>query len=105
MKRFINRWIWVDIVFLLLFLGSTIYSFIVNDDAKFIFLIITVYVLIATTRLAVNMKHLMHQDQEIKKLNERIWEKNDFIVTLIKKYGNPKEGAEFMKDLKTKLSG
>ena len=99
MKRFMNKWIWVDIVFLLLFLGSTIYSFIVNDDAKFIFLIITVYLLIATMRLAVNMKHLMHQDQEIKKLNERIWEKDEFIVTLIKKYGNPKEGAKFLKDL------
>ena len=50
------------------------------------------------------IKLLKKQDQEIKKLNERIFEKDDFIVELIKKYGNPKEGVEFLNKLKDKLN-
>lgn len=54
-------------------------------------------------RFLFRIKLIKKQDQEIKKLNERIFEKNDFIVELIRKYGNPKEGKEFLNKLKTKL--
>ena len=50
------------------------------------------------------IKLIRKQDQEIKKLNERIFEKDDFIVELIRKYGNPKEGVEFLNKLKSKLN-
>ena len=79
--------------------------FAVGKDLTYSFIIMILYVFGVMIRFGVYTDRVMEQDQEIKKLNERIHEKDDFIVTLIKKYGNPKEGAEFMKDLKTKLSG
>ncbi len=55
------------------------------------------------TRFFFRMKLIKDQDQDIKKLNERIHEKDKFITELIKKYGNPKEGAAFLNKMKSKL--
>ena len=63
-----------------------------------------VFGLLALARYIYRMKLIRDQDQEIKKLNLRIQEKDDFIVELIRKYGNPKEGKEFLNKLKTKLN-
>ena len=54
-------------------------------------------------RFFFRIKLIKKQDQEILKLNLRIQEKDDFIVELIRKYGNPKEGKAFLNKLKTKL--
>lgn len=52
------------------------------------------FVLLALARYFYRAKLIKDQDQEIKKLNLRIQEKDDFI---------PKEGKEFLNKLKTKL--
>ena len=70
--------------------------------AAFIFLyLLIVFILL---RFLFILKLIKKQDQEILKLNLRIQEKDDFIVELIKKYGNPKEGKAFLNKLKTKLN-
>ncbi len=71
-----------------------------------IILIISLIVFAALTlgRYFLSIKLIRKQDQEILKLNLRIQEKDDFIVELIRKYGNPKEGKEFLNKLKTKLN-
>lgn len=55
-------------------------------------------------RAIFRIKLVKDQDQEIKKLNARIFEKDQFIIDLIKKYGKPEEGVKFMNNLKNQIN-
>ena len=59
-----------------------------------------IFGLLALARYVYRMKLIRSQDQEIKKLNAIIFEKNDFIQELIHKYGVTPEN---MKKIKAKL--
>lgn len=100
------RYIWrskVDLAIWIFTISVFVQWFVASKDLTYGFIIMILYVFGVIVRLGVCTDHLIEQDQDIKKLNERIHEKDKFITELIKKYGNPKEGAAFLNKMKSKL--
>jgi hypothetical protein len=107
MMKNILRYLWRDKVDLLIFLvvvAAAVQYFFLSYDLTPAFAVLALYCFGVMHRLGVFTDTILRQDLEIKKLNEQLQDKDKFITQLIRKYGNPKEGAEFLKKIKTKLN-
>lgn len=93
MKRYI-----IDIVFLVITLAAFIQWHFIGLDITYGYIIIPVYVTFVIIRFRWTFNEILKQDQEIKKLNETISEKDQFIEELIKKYGVTTKQKQSFKD-------
>lgn len=93
----------IDFVMLMLSLTLFMLYFIIEYNLTIIFGLFMIYILFIIVRFDEAVKVLDRGNKEIKKLNQQIQEKNEFIIELIEKYGNPEEGKKFINDIKKKL--
>jgi len=75
-----------------------------GKDLTIGFAILALYCFGVMQRLGVFTDTILKQDKEIKKLNESLQDKDRFIIELIRKYGNPKEGAKYLDDIRNQIN-